>query len=287
VPADLSTTLVAADARTPAHAAILLHGIYGRGRNWTSVAKQTAAKRPDWGFWLTDLRLHGASPPQPPPHTVAACARDVVALATRLSGDAAPVRAILGHSFGGKVALASAQALAEGADETGLDHVWVIDSTPEAREPGGSAWDMLAIVRSLPARFAARADAIAAMEARDLSPGVAAWMATNLRFEDGGFVWVLDFDALEALLRDFFVTDLWPVVEQPPGHVTIHFVKAEESSTLSESACARIATLEREAGRVHLHRVAGGHWVNSENPAAIVDLLSRELPTDSPSERQA
>jgi pimeloyl-ACP methyl ester carboxylesterase len=278
-----STPIVHAD-HTPDRWALVLHGIYGRGRNWAAVAKQTAARRPAWGFRLTDLRLHGDSPPGDPPHTFAAAADDVAALATTAAEGT--VRAVIGHSFGGKVALALA-----GRIDT-LDQIWVIDSTPAARTPGGSAWDMLGMVRGLPPRFASRAEAVAALEGRGLSPGVAAWMATNLRAEsdtgsprpsprergEGGYAWSLDFDALEALLRDFFATDLWQAVEAPPGQVVVHIVKAGESSTLDEEACARIEAAARSNGRVHLHRVSGGHWVNSENPSAIVDLLATHLP---------
>jgi esterase len=257
---------------TPDRWAVVLHGIYGRGRNWAGVARQVAAERPSWGFRLTDLRLHGNSPAGEPPHTLAAVAADVAALAHDEAARGAMTRAVIGHSFGGKVAL----ALAPHVDT--LDQIWVIDSTPEARAVGGSAWEMLDIVRSVPTRFTTRADAVAALEQRGLSPGVAAWMATNLRAGEGGLTWSLDLDALEALLRDFFATDLWRTIESPPGRLVVHVVKAEESSTLDEAACARVEAAARETGRVHLHRVAGGHWVNSENPGAIVELLTRELP---------
>ena len=64
-------------------------------------------------------------------------------------------------------------------------------------------------------------------------------MATNLVREGGGFVWTLDFDAMERLLRDFFVTDLWPVVESPAPEHDIHIVKASESSAISNAAVKR------------------------------------------------
>jgi Alpha/beta hydrolase family len=270
--ARLHATPVAADGRAPEKWALVLHGIYGRGRNWLTVAREVATRRPEWGFWLTDLRLHGDSPAMAPPHTVAAAAEDVANLAT--SVDALhPVRAVLGHSFAGKVTLSLASRLAQV-----LHQIWVVDSTPDARVPDGTAWRMLEIVRSLPDRFASRADATAALEARGLAPGVAAWMSTNLRRTADGFTWRLDFEAMEALLRDFFATDFWPVVEHPPGRVVLHFVKAQESSTLSEQACARIEAIGRANGRVHLDRVTGGHWVNTENPSAIVELLTQHLP---------
>lgn len=273
----------------------MLHGLYGRGRNWQSIAKDLASQRPEWGSLLVDLRLHGESLGFEPPHTLAAAADDVrETLAALAHADdaaaAAPAGAdssitvggVLGHSFGGKVALAMAEqhaALQSAQAGAGAAfQIWVIDSTPETREPSGSAWDMLTHVRALPDTFGARAEAIAALEQRGWPTGVATWMATNLRFIDGRFRWTLDFDGMEALLRSFFETDLWHVVEQPPSGVEIHFVKGEESHTLSEEACVRIQRAHDANGRVHLHRLAGGHWLNADNPQGIIALLVAHLP---------
>lgn len=273
----LHATPIAAEGRSDERWGMVLHGIYGRGRNWASVARQAVARRPDWGFWLIDLRLHGDSPAMAPPHTIAAAADDVVQAARALAAERGPVRAVIGHSFGGKVALSMAAPLADD-----LDQIWIVDSTPEARVPDGSAWQMLALVRSLPPRFASRAEAVAALEAQGLERGTATWMTTNLRYTDGAFTWGLDFDALEAMLRDFFATDLWEVVERPPGRVSLHFIKAVASSTLSEAACTRLEAIALATGRVHLHRVRSGHWVNTDNPTAVVDLLASELPLSGP-----
>jgi pimeloyl-ACP methyl ester carboxylesterase len=254
----------------------MLHGVYGRGRNWQPIAKALLATRPEWGSLLMDLRLHGQSVGEAfePPHTLMRAAEDVQKTAAALAErDGTRISAVLGHSFGGKVALACA-SLSE------MRQIWVIDSTPEVRAPAGSAWNMLEHVRALPSTFATRGEAVAGLEAHGWKTGVATWMATNLRFEDGQYRWTLDFEAMEALLRSFFETDLWPVVEEPPGQVEIHFVKAEESHTLSEEACARIQRAHAN-GRVHLHRVAGGHWLNTDNPQAIIALLGEHLPADA------
>ena len=117
-----------------------------------------------------------------------------------------------------------------------------------------------------------------ALVAGGIGADVAAWMASNLRREGDGLVWALDWDAMEALLRDFFVRDLWPVVEAPPPGVALHFIKATQSSRLSEEACARIEAAGRATGRVHLHRVEGGHWVHADNPAVVTALLADSLP---------
>ena len=102
-------------------------------------------------------------------------------------------------------------------------------------------------------------------------------MATNLENQDGVYRWRFDFDSIEELLRSFFDEDLWDVLESPPEGCEIHIVKAEKSSVLSPAAVARIESLGKKHGRVHLHRVAGGHWVNAENPEGLLSLLTAHL----------
>ncbi|HUP87862.1 MAG TPA: hypothetical protein VM100_00780, partial [Longimicrobiales bacterium] len=93
---------------------------------------------------------------------------------------------------------------------------------------------------------------------------------------DGAYRWRFDFDALEEMLRDFFVQDLWSVLENPPGECVIHMVKAQESSVLTPAAVQRVRALQPQ-GRVFLHEVAGGHWVNAENPDALLALMEQYL----------
>lgn len=258
----------------------VLHGIYGAGRNWRSVARRFARRRPGWGAVLVDLRMHGDSREFEPPHTLAACVRDLEQL-RRSSGR--PPAALLGHSFGGKVVLEALRSEKEGEgrfpDDTGSGarQAWIVDSTPAAREPGGSAVRMLRAVRSLPDRFSSREEAVEGLEAQGFARPVARWMTTNLERDDGGFRWSLDWTAMEALLDDFFREDLWPVVEEPPGGWELHVVKAEDSGVLTEEACRRIRAAGRATERVFLHRLSGGHWLNADNPDGMVDLLAGEL----------
>ena len=269
----LASTIVAADAATARRTIVMLPGIYGRGRNWAAIARGLVARRAEWAAALVDLRLHGASPAFDPPHTVAACADDVRHL---IAADPwpAPADVVVGHSFGGKVALS---LLADGPAPP-LSQVWVVDSTPAPGEAEGSAWRMLGVARALPQRVATRAEAIDGLRAGGVEPETAAWMASNLRRDGDGLVWALDWDAMEALLRDFFARDLWRVVEAPPPGVALHFIKATQSSRQSDDACARLEAAGRATGRVHLHRVEGGHWVHADNPAVVTALLADALP---------
>ena len=265
----LAAERVSAQGRAPSTWIYVLHGVYGMGRNWASVMRRLVEERPELGAVLVDLRMHGASQGFAPPHTLEAAARDLVELEGAL---AVPADVVMGHSFGGKVALQRAR-MAEGS----LRQVWVVDSTPSAREPSGSAWEMLERLRSLRGPFESRDEVVGALEDQGISTMIARWMATNLERGEDGLRWRFDFEAVEALLRDFFRQDLWDVVEDPPAGVEVHLVKAEESSVLPEADAARIDAAAEAHGRAWLHRIGGGHWVNAENPDALLALLRERV----------
>jgi esterase len=251
----------------PSRHLVMLHGIYGRGRNWQAIARLIVAGRPEYVCWLVDLPHHGKSGPGAHGDTVQGLARD---LDDWVAAERIRVDVILGHSFGGKVALAYA---ANHRDER--LQVWIIDSTPDTTTPSGSAWAMLEVVRSLPRRFRTRDEAIDAIAQRGFARPVATWMATNLERRDGGFEWRLDFAAMEALLRDFFATDLRQVVlDASPAH-DIFVVKASESHAISADAVTRLRAASRE--RVHVFELPGGHWIHAESPEAVAKLLVDHL----------
>lgn len=258
----------------------VLHGIYGAGRNWNSVARRLVRERPDWGAAMVDLREHGQSRGFDAPHTVQAAARDLL---RTFDSEGPPLDAILGHSFGGKVALEAVRQAAGGGqaqrDARSLPgQVWLIDSTPAVREPSGSAWGMLELLRRHPGPFRHRDEGVAALEDEGLATPIARWMGTNLEEGvDGAWRWRLDPDVMEALLRDFFALDLWEVVESPPEGVVVQVVKARDSSVLDGADLERVEAAAAASDRVRLHVVDGGHWLNAENPDALVELLAGEL----------
>jgi esterase len=266
----LAHTLLTQPGRSPQQWLFVLHGMFGAGRNWRTVANQMVQVRPDWGVILVDLRMHGDSQDFPPPHTLRTAAGDLAVLrhATGLR-----TAGILGHSFGAKVALQYATD-----DPQDLRQVWIVDASPSAGEPAGTAWRMLEAVRTLPAVFASRDSAVDALRQAGFAPGLAQWMATNLKGGDSGYAWKLDFGALRAMLEDYFRTDLWAAIEHPPAGMEVHVLKATESDAIDDAAEARLRSISSANGRVFLHRVEGGHWLNVDNRDALVGLLSRALP---------
>ena len=266
----LTHTLVASAGAHPRSWLVVLHGFFGAGRNWTTVARGLAAARPDWGVVLADLRLHGGSQGFAPPHTLESCAADVAALVDAVQ---APAPALLGHSFGGKVVLVYLTRRPRG-----LRQAWIVDADPSASPAQGGAWEMLRVVRALPQRFAARRDLVAALERAGYDRRTADWMATNLDRTEDGYRWRLDFDALEALLRDFFRTDLWAAIEHPPPGVDVRVVKATRSQVIAPASELRLQAIQHATGHVVTDSVEGGHWLNADNPDALSALLAAGLP---------
>src|SRR5262245_13711799 len=79
----------------------ILHGLFGSGRNWRSIAQQLAACHRVLAF---DLRNHGASP-----WADQMSYRDMVDdLRRSLRSRGIEHAAMLGHSMGGKVAMLAA-----------------------------------------------------------------------------------------------------------------------------------------------------------------------------------
>lgn len=273
MPARLHHDMVSGDA--PRAWAMFTHGIYGSGGNWRAIARQLVTRRPEWGVVLVDLRQHGRSEAGDPPHTLAACAEDFVALADELASGGRIVRVALGHSFGGKVVLA-ARAHLEPAQ------TWVLDSTPSARPgewdaPANSVRDVWESMRALERTWTRREDFVAAMIERGHATSLAQWVAMNLALDgSGGYRLRLDLDAVRALLLDYYEVDLWPAVVDEGLAGEVWMVVAEKSRTLSADDRARLASLE--GARVHTRMIDAGHWLHIDAPGAVVELLAAELP---------
>jgi len=250
--------------------AIVVHGIMGSSRNWRSFIRRLGELRRDWRFLLVDLRAHGESIDAPPPHTVEACADDIARLTDALLIEPA---AIIGHSFGGKVALAFAQKYGQV-----LEQVWVLDSPPHATMGPTDQLEVERIVRQLreiPVPIADRQTVDAALRAHGHTKSLAGWMTTNLQRSPDGFVWRFDIDAVTELLSDYRGVGFDDFVRSPPAHMTVHMVRAGRSARWPARALDLLAQPQLE-GRVHVLEEAG-HWLHVDAPDNLRTLLSEGL----------
>ena len=266
--AQLYQERIARDA--PRRWLLLTHGIYGAASNWRGIARKLVERRPEWGVILVDLRLHGRSEAGDPPHTVAACAEDLRAVI----GD--DVAALAGHSFGGKVVLAT-RALAPAS----VLQTWMFDSSPSARQAeDSSVMRVLELMERLPRTWQRRDDFVAAVVAEGHALALAQWLAMNVVPDASGTPALrLDLAAMRSLLESYYATDLWDVACDAALPGTLEVVIADRSHTISAADRARFA---QAPPHVHVHHVDAGHWLHIEAPAAVVELLVQGLPTPLP-----
>lgn len=261
----------------PARWTMYLHGILGSGANWRTFAKQIVAERPGRGAVLVDLRLHGESRALEAPHTIARAAEDLLEVVDVVAKDArapGPIDVVLGHSFGGKVALAFAEAV-NGA----LEHVFVVDSTPSARPDRRGSEDTQHIVdllRELPEHFPDRDAFLAWIQGRGVSRPTAMWLAMNVKPEPNTtrYVFRLDVAGIRALLDDYFATDMWPVLEAPPGRMRSHLVVGGRSTIVDADDRAHALRCPRTTLDVIED---AGHWVHVDAPDALRSIVLRHL----------
>jgi pimeloyl-ACP methyl ester carboxylesterase len=264
VPAHLYHELIAGTAAQRGLA--LAHGIYGSGANWRAIARKLVEKRPDVAVALIDLRHHGRSIAADPPDTLAACADDLRAAIGEL---AIPVAAIAGHSFGGKVALATRPLM------PALRQTWVFDASPSAQpdamtDRDNSVIAVLELMERLPKMWARRDDFVAAVVDAGQSRPLAQWLAMNVVADGDRYVLRLELPAIRAMLADYVAQDVWAAVLAPaPGDV--HVVIADRSDVIGPADRRR---LDAAPPHVHVHHVDAGHWLHIEAPGTVVDMLA-------------
>jgi pimeloyl-ACP methyl ester carboxylesterase len=257
------------DGARPERTIAFLHGILGRGSNLRTIARRFVEARPDWSALLVDLRGHGSSPKGTPGPSLEAAARDVVELMARASQ---PPGAIVGHSFGGKIALQAART----GSMASLEHVAVIDSVPGIRDPvrgGDSALAVIETLESLPPVFASKAAFVEALVERGRRREIAQWLAQSVERDGDHARFMLDLDEIRALIRDYFAADLWPVVEHPPGAARVHLVIADRSDSYAAADRDRAVRIAASNPRVTVDILPAGHWVHVDDPDGLLRTL--------------
>jgi len=207
------------------------------------------------------------------PNNIASCAEDLLRIHDQLSRRDRPA-AVLGHSLGGKVALVATSVLCPPPVQT-----WVIDSTPEpSAQEESSVRLLLDLLPHSPEQFSSRDEAVAWVRAGGFDEPTARWIAMTLIRTKDHWTWRLDVAGLQDLLADFARVDLWPVVESPPEGADIWFVQAESNSILSADSVVRLNAIEGRGEAVNVRPLSGGHWLHTDNPDGLLELLAGQLP---------
>lgn len=263
-PASLS---VKAPGSSPSRRGLILHGILGSAKNWRSFARSLSAKAPDWEWVLADLRGHGDSPSGTPPHTLQKCAEDLLALG--------PFDIVVGHSFGGKVALSYAATTPHP-----LEEVWVLDTNPGAATENMNRLGtqdisrVLGALLEIPLPIPSRDHLVTTLQGQGFTSSLALWMTTNLKPSDNGFEWRFDLQTVAELLRNYLTVDHFPTLVSPS--YTCHLVRAERTVWPTEDI-SRLEAMSRYPSFNYHTLGNSGHWVHVDAPQALAALLLSSL----------
>jgi esterase len=257
--------LFSASLGTTGPRVVFLHGLFGQGRNWTTVAKVLAEQA---RVLLVDLPNHGRSA-----WTERFSYPDMAARVADLlqrTGDGEPY-AVVGHSMGGKVAMTLALRSAEL-----VERLAVVDVSPVPTAEISHFARYVEGMRALDlATLADRATADAELTAYVPDPGIRSFLLQNLRREpgkDGGWRWQMNL----ALLGDRLDTmGGWtdPDAVPYPGPV-LWLAGARSGYVRPEYATA----MRRLFPRVQLVTVKdAGHWLHSDQPEVFLAVMRRFL----------
>lgn len=244
---------------------VFLHGLFGQGKNFTTIAK---ALQPGFTSLLVDLPNHGQSA-WTREFSYAAMA-DTVADNLRAGFAAEGPVHVVGHSMGGKVAMAIALRHPDL-----VDRLVVVDISPVSAADMSEFKYLLGALATLdlgdlPSRSAADA------RLTDLIPHTATrgFLLQNLRADGDGWRWQANLDLLLVDLPTIagFVPDVGPS-ERP-----VLWIAGERSPYVK---LEHRPAMEELFPRTMLVTIKGaGHWVHSEQPQAFVSALQAFLTAD-------
>ena len=232
--------------------AIVLHGLFGSGTNWRTVARRLGDRLE---CHLVDQRNHGRSP-----HvrgmTYPELAADVLAyLDTHRISQAG----LVGHSMGGKTAM----TLALEAPER-VRWLVVADIAP-ARSPSDHQ-PILDALRAMPlATIASRSAADAALAASVSDPALRQFLLRNLVSHGTRLQWRIDLEAIDGALPD--LADFPPTAPEAVYEGPVLFLRGARSDYVAPGHEPRIRALFPTARIVTVE--AAGHWLHAEQPATV------------------
>ena len=239
---------------------LILHGLFGSGRNWAQMARALAARR---RVLAVDLPNHGASP-WTEDGGYQAMADAVAGLMAEAEIAAAD---IMGHSMGGKTAMTLALMHPQLARR-----LVVLDIAPVAYHHSNAA--EIDAMAALPLdQIGTRGGADQILSAAIENPGLRAFLLTNLGRGPDGFEWRINLAGLKAQLADLHGFPIAPGERAYEGP-TLFIAGAASNYIQADHGPAMDGFFPHQSTSV----IDGaGHWVHADDPAALLNAVQKFL----------
>jgi esterase len=277
---------------------LFLHGLLGNGRNFKSFARKIVEQRDPFchGAMLMDLRGHGKSytnestieqqQQQKRSFTFQHCVQDVEYTLELLHQeqiiDNAPTEIIIGHSWGGRLALEySAAASTNG---TPLQALWLLDTVPgQAHESVDRVIEAVSSIVREGKNIDRKGLILALTQRHGMDLEVAQWLSLSYNDKTGNFGF--DLNLVQDLKPEFasqdFVGLLRIILEAGTdfsGNSTqVHLVRGGKNSAWSPQIIVELEKLSQEFPKTfHLHVLPNaGHWVHVDDLPGLMCLFNK------------
>jgi pimeloyl-ACP methyl ester carboxylesterase len=241
---------------------VLLHGLFGSGDNWGTVAKHFSQH---YQVISVDLRNHGRSP-HSDSQSYADMADDLLELCDALGLDNIH---LLGHSMGGKVAL---QFATQHPDR--VKKLIVVDMAPRAYADAHTHLinAMLAVDLST---LQSRSEVDKVLSSKIPEAMVRQFLLMNLVKSEtnqskANLAWRINLPALKANYPNLSAA----VCEHARYEKPCLFIRGEHSDYVQDHDIAEIKAVFTQAQFVDLPT---GHWVHAEQPQAFITTIEKFL----------
>ena len=246
---------------------LLLHGLFGQGKNWTSIAKVLSEQA---RVIMLDLPNHGQSG-----WTERVTYADLaVAIADVLSSVDADPLTVVGHSMGGKVAMAMALLRPQL-----VERLVVADIAPVHYERLSGFADYVTGMLSIDLdRLQTRAEADAQLVPYVPDEVVRSFLLQNLRRDPSsasGWRWQMNLSLLGAELA---ALGEWPDLRTTPYPGPVLWVAGGRSDYITPAYAPAMRALFPRTTTFTIKDA--GHWVHSEQPEIFLAALRRFVGLD-------
>ena len=242
------------------HRVAFVHGLFGRGRNFSRIA---TGLEPDAQSLLIDLPNHGQSP-----WTERVDYREMADLvADHLRADFASTGPIdlVGHSMGGKVAMVLALTHPDL-----VRRLVVVDISPTAAESSRGEFEHLldSLIGLDLEQVGRRADADEALKEPISHPTVRGFLLQNLKRGDNGFEWEPNLHLLRAELGTIVG---FPSMSGAQFSGDVLWLGGSRSDYVTDEDEPIMFALFPHTERLMVE--GAGHWIHSEKPAETIESL--------------
>lgn len=273
--------LVTAD---PDKIIIILHGLFGSKQNWSTLGKAFWQKlNQSYNIYCLDVRNHGDSPHHQDMGYLT-MANDVASFIEKLGLSKSPSKEItlIGHSMGGRIAMAYALAsVSERRDFPSLHKLVVVDISPKAINLQAQFGLYIKLMMKIDeAGLNKQSDADKMMKEGGIDDiGIRQFLLTNYKRLPGGsgkYGFRNPLGILNSWLEQLGRTD--PIFESGVRfHQPTLFVAGSRSNYLKAD---QHEDLRKTFKNSKLEFLDTGHWVHAEKPKEFVDLVTQFILKD-------